>query len=187
MKKSSERRANHGSTKTGNEPPTVGTTTDSVEQIIAQMARMLSPLLSHRPERSMASLLLLFTKLQDKEMLKDDSLIRAKLAAKVVEQTGDLDFCLWFVLLAIETNDKTFFIDFGKCLSGKIKDSTLFDRRERDIAEIVLFNPDISAKDAIRELQKRGHRGMTEDNFRMWKMRLHKAKSALDTALATRT
>jgi len=91
------------------------------------------------------------------------------------------------VLLAIETNDKRFFIDFGKCLSGEIKDTTLFDKRDCDLAEIVLFSPQMSAKDAVRELKRRGHRGITEENFRMWKMRLLKAKPKLDALMATLT
>ena len=118
-------------------------------------------------------------------MLKDDSLVRAKLAAKLVQQTGSF-YCAatLLVLLAIEANDKRFFIDFGKCLSGEIKDSTLFDKRDRDLAEIVLFSPQMSAKDAVRELMRRGHCGMSEENFRMWKMRLLKAKRRLDAVMA---
>ena len=155
-----------------------------VGEILDDMLRMLAPVLTHNPRRCMASFLLMATKLQDKEVLKNDSLMRAKLAAKVVEQEGSLDFSIWLVLLAIETNDKQFFVDFGKCLSGEIKDSTLFDNRARDIAEIVLFEPQMPVKDALRQLERRGHRGITEDNFRMWKMRLLKAKPKFDAAIA---
>jgi hypothetical protein len=170
--------------KTAPAGPRVAKVANSVRQIFAKMAALTSDLWIRRPRRSLASLLLMSAKLQNREMLQDDSLIRAKLAAKAAQQTGSLDFCSWFVDLAIEANDKQFFIDFGKCLSGEIKDSTLFDKRERDIAEIVLFNPQMSARDAVRELQKRGHREITEENFRMWKMRLLKAKPTFDAVIA---
>jgi hypothetical protein len=139
---------------------------------------------SRNPRRDMASFLMLVAKLQDRDVLKDDSLIRAKSAAKVAKQTGSLYSSLGLVLLAILTNDKRFFIDFGKCLSGEIKDFTLIDKRDVDIAEIVLFNPQMSAKQAVLELERRGHRGITEDNFRMWKMRLRRAKPKFDAVMA---
>ena len=159
---------------------------EGARQIADQMLRTFSaPLLADsNPRRFMASMLLMAAELQDRKVSKDDSLIRARLAAKLVEQFGDLDFSIWLVLLAIETNDKRFFIDFGKCLSSEIKDPTLFDKRDRDIAEIVACNPEMSAKQAVRELEKRGHRGITEDNFRMWKMRLLKAKPFFDELIA---
>ena len=159
---------------------------EGARQIADQMLRTFSaPLLADsNPRRFMASMLLMAAELQDRKVSKDDSLIRARLAAKLVEQFGDLDFSIWLVLLAIETNDKRFFIDFGKCLSSEIKDPTLFDKRDRDIAEIVACNPEMSAKEAVRELEKRGHRGITEDNFRMWKMRLLKAKPFFDELIA---
>src|SRR5262249_22648100 len=149
---------------------TVVTREQGARQILDHMLHTLSPvLIDGGPRKILSRLLLMLSKLTDKEVLKDDSLMRAKLAARIVEETGDLDFSFWLVLLAIETNDKRFFIDFGKCLSGEIKDPTLFDKRDRDIAEIVLFEPEMSANDAVRELEKRGHRGITEENFRMWK------------------
>jgi hypothetical protein len=152
--------------------------TDHIIELLAMDVGMLAPVLASPPDRrTIASMLLMAAKLQDKEILKDDSLLRAKLAAKVVEATEDLAPALGQVLLAIKTNDKRFFIDFGKCLSGEIKDPTVFDKRDRDIAEIVVFHPQMSARDAVRELGKRGHRGITEDNFRMRKMRLLKAKA----------
>jgi hypothetical protein len=155
---------------------TAGAKQQSVKEILDQMLATFGPALAERQPRENASrMLLMLSKLVNRKVLQDDSLIRAKLAARLVQQTGDLDFSVWLVLLAIKRNDKRFFIDFGKCLSGEIKDSTLFDKRDRDIAEIVLFEPEMSAKDAVRELERRGHRGITEDNFRMWKMRLLKA------------
>jgi hypothetical protein len=144
-----------------------------------------APFLSHNPRRTIATMLLMAAKLQDKEILTgDDSLLRAKFAAKLVQNTGELAFALGQVLLAMELNDKAFFIDFGKCLSGEIKDTTVFDKRDRDMAEIIIFSPRMPAKNAVRELEKRGHRGITEENFRMWKMRLLKAKPLFDKQIA---
>jgi hypothetical protein len=155
-----------------------------IRQILANMVNVLGPFLVGDSRRTRARALLFAAKLQDKQVPRDGSLIRAKLAAKMVEQTGDLDFCMHFVLLAIEANDKQFFIDFGRCLSNEIKDTTLFDKRERDIAELVACNPNMSAREAVRELENRGHRGITEENFRMWKMRLLKAKPLFDEIIA---
>jgi hypothetical protein len=81
--------------------------------------------------------------------------------------------------LAADIKHKQFFIDLGKCLSGDI-DPELWDKRDIDIAEIVLSNPRISAKNAVRELEKRNHRGITEENFRNWKSKLLKAKREYD-------
>jgi hypothetical protein len=142
------------------------------------------PLWARHPRQIMAITLLMAAKLGDKKVLKDDSLIRAKLAAGSVKSTGSLGAVLYLILLAVETNDIRFFIDFGKCLSGDIKDATLFDKRDLDIAEIVLFNPEMSAREAVRELYRRGHHGITEDNFRMWKMRLLKAKPMVEKTIA---
>ena len=147
-----------------------------VREILAQNLSIHAPLLAREPRRTMATMLLMAATLRDKEVLKDDSLLRAKFTAKLVEDTGDLATAIGQVLLAMEINDKRFFIDFGKCLSGEIKDPTVFDKRGRDIAEIVLFHPQMSAKKAVLELETRGHRGITEENFRMWKMRLLKPK-----------
>jgi hypothetical protein len=141
--------------------------------------------------RAQASLLLVVAMMQRKETsipivwgTVGDSLIRAKLTARWFQQTGSFGLVAYLIELATARNDKQFFVDLGKCLSGEIKDSTLFDKRERDIAEIVLFNPQMSAKDAVRELQKRGHRRITEENFRMWKTRLLKAKPVFDAVMA---
>jgi hypothetical protein len=83
------------------------------------------------------------------------------------------------IRLAAEVMHKQFFIDLGKCLSGDI-DPELWDKRDIDIAEIVLSNPRISAKNAVRELEKRNHHGITEENFRNWKSKLLKAKREYD-------
>jgi len=72
------------------------------------------------------------------------------------------------------TKNKEFFIQLGKCLIGEI-DRQLVDKRDIDIAEIVFFHPELSAREAVHELVRRGHREITEENFRMWKMRLLEA------------
>ena len=79
--------------------------------------------------------------------------------------------------------NEEFFVQLGKCLTGEI-DRRLVDKRDIDIGEIVLFHPELSAGDAARELQRRGHRNITEENFRMWKMRLRKAKEEYDAVQA---
>jgi hypothetical protein len=79
--------------------------------------------------------------------------------------------------------NKEFFIQLGKCLTGEI-DRQLVDKRHIDIGEIVLFHPELSAGDAVRELVRRGHRQITEQNFGMWKMRLLKAKKEYFADLA---
>ena len=81
--------------------------------------------------------------------------------------------------------NKEFFIQLGKCLTGEL-DHQLVDERDIDIAEIVLFHPRLSAANAVSELQRRGHRGITEENFRMWKMRLLKGKEEYDAVQADR-
>jgi hypothetical protein len=80
------------------------------------------PLWARYPRQIMAITLLMAAKLGDKKVLKDDSLIRAKMAAGSVKSTGSLGAVLYLIVLAVVTNDKKFFIDFGKCLSGDIKD-----------------------------------------------------------------
>jgi hypothetical protein len=81
------------------------------------------------------------------------------------------------------SRNKKFFINLGNCLSGKINPQ-LWDQRDIDIAEIVLFHQELSAGSAVRELERRGHRGITEENFRMWKMRLLNAKKEYDAVQA---
>src|SRR5215831_15466601 len=136
-----------------------------------------------RIQKGLVWLLLIAAKLKDKDLV-EDSLLRAKMAACVVKLTGSLNSLglQGLVLLAIKTNDKGFFIDFGKCLSGEIKDPTLFHKRDYDLAEIVLSR--LSAEAAVRELKKRGHPGITEENFRVQKMRLLKARHVVDAVVA---
>jgi hypothetical protein len=158
---------------------------NSIIRILKEGLKTFGFLLSQDSSDTSVRLLLMLAKLQGKEVLKDDSLIRARLAARLVRQTGSLEFAISLISLAIEANDKRFFIDFGKCLAGReIKDSSLFDKRERDIAELVLFHSEMTAKQAVEELQRRNHPGITEENFRMWKMRLLKAKPLFDEVIA---
>jgi hypothetical protein len=84
---------------------------EGAKQIAYLMSSGFGALIKSQPRDIGSRLLLMLSKLADKEMLKDDSLIRAKLAARIVKETGDLDFSFGLVLLAIETNDKRFFID----------------------------------------------------------------------------
>jgi hypothetical protein len=78
---------------------------------------------------------------------------------------------------------KQFFIDLGKCLSHGIRGTRgikpeLWDKLDLDIADIILsHDPPISDKDAVHELQNRGHmlRGhlpALEVRFRQRKHRL---------------
>ena len=142
--------------------------------------------IARKNRRAAANLLLMMaTKMQSKKW-QNDSLIRAKLVTRSFEQTRNFAAGALFIEIATNKNDKQFFIDLGKCLSGEIEDSRLygkFDKRDRDIAEIVLFEPEVSAADAVRELEKRGHGDITEDNFRMCKMRLLKAKPLFDAVM----
>ena len=107
-----------------------------------------------------------------------DWLAQAKFAAMAFKHP-DPELFRAALEIAITVKHRKFFIDLGKCLSGEI-DPQLWDKRDLDITEIVLSSPRVSASDAICELRKRGHRGITEDNFRMWKMRLLKAKREYD-------
>jgi len=70
-----------------------------------------------------------------------------------------------------QKGNRQFFIDLGKCLSGEI-DSTLYEKSDYDLADIVGRNPSISASEAVREMMKRGHPKMTEETLRMRKYRL---------------
>lgn len=114
--------------------------------------------------RSAARLVLMLEKLWGKDYVQVGSLLRAKLAAQFFELWGASE-------QVILKGDRQFFIDLGKCLSGEIK-TAVYSKRDLDIAELVLSGPHLSAKEAVRELSKRGHRPITEENFRVTKMRL---------------
>ena len=110
---------------------------------------------------------------------------QAKYAAWVFELFPNPEFFKSAIELAATIKHKQFFIDLGKCFSGDL-DPQLWDKRDIDIAEIVLSNPQISAKDAVRELEKRNHHGITEENFRNWKSKLLKAKRKYDASRSKR-
>jgi hypothetical protein len=74
------------------------------------------------------------------------------------------------ILRAAEANDKRFFIDLGKILSGDMKPE-LCDRTAVRVAIILSLNPSITAKAAVQKL-KNQNVTMSEENFRMWKKRL---------------
>lgn len=106
------------------------------------------------------------------------SLALAKFAAIIFHRLSAAAF-VTLIEGPAKMKNKKFFIDLGKCLSGEI-DTQLWDLRDYDMAEIILSKPRISAKDAVRELEMRNHHGITEENFRMWKMRFLKAKRQWD-------
>jgi hypothetical protein len=74
------------------------------------------------------------------------------------------------IRLAAATGQRQFFVDLGKCLSRDMKSG--FDKLDADIAAILSQNPSIKAKDAVRELARRNHPRISEENFRMRKKRL---------------
>jgi hypothetical protein len=112
------------------------------------------------PKWDVSLLLLLWKKKSAEGDLGRDSLTRAKLAATVFNDTKSLGLCLDLVMLAIRKNDKQFFVDFGKCLSGDISPE-LFSKYERDVAEIVLQldeHPGMPTSAGVYELHKRAQR-----------------------------
>lgn len=107
-----------------------------------------------------------------KEAAVLDWLNIAKLAA------GDLQAFAFEIFIAANANQKKFFIDLGKCLSGEMKSG--YDNLDISAALILSHNPVIKAKDAIHELKERGHTEITEENFRMRKHRLKALGRVLD-------
>jgi hypothetical protein len=108
---------------------------------------------------------------------QDTTFSAAKQAAR------DLNLSRKLILWEAETNNKRFFIYLGKCLSGEIKiNADILDPTDLAVADIVCSNPSIKAKDAVRELKKRGLRISKEDAdeeaaFRMRRKRLGLSKS----------
>jgi hypothetical protein len=93
----------------------------------------------------------------------------AKLAAQNLKASAEL------IHLAAQQDAKKFFIALGKYLSSELK-STLHDKMDLDLADILSENPSISGKEAVRELKKRGHSyHLSEENFRERKYRLLRA------------
>lgn len=115
------------------------------------------------------------------KQLQVDSRIVAKNCARNLKAT-------WVgIAREAQKGNRQFFIDLGKCLSGEI-DSTLYEKSDYDLADIVGRNPSISAREAVREMIKRGHREVTEDTFRMRKHRLmrdaHEAREVWEKKIA---
>jgi hypothetical protein len=105
----------------------------------------------------------------------------AKFTAQTLKRSG-AEF--WDALLIVRPIGSKhflnrFFIDLGKCLSGEIK-CELWDKMDVEVAEIVLCNPSISAKAGVPELKKWGDVTISEDNFRMRKMRLKRVMRERD-------
>jgi hypothetical protein len=100
-----------------------------------------------------------------------ESRIVAKLTA------ADLKLYRWHLAQAATNNDKHFFIDLGKCLSGNIA-IELYSDRDLDyaIADICCREKTITAKRAVAELAKRGHNDISEEHFRVIRARLGLAK-----------
>jgi hypothetical protein len=91
----------------------------------------------------------------------------AKLAAEDLRGFRDL------IADAAERRSKQFFISLGRYLSGESKAET-WDRLDVTIARMVLENPSISAKEAVRELERHGRisKSDAESVFRNRKKRL---------------
>jgi hypothetical protein len=104
-----------------------------------------------------------------------DSRIHAKWVAH------DLKTYKHIILRAAERQDKRFFIDLGKFLSGNL-DSTIYDKMDEYVAVIVAFNPSITAKGGVRVLEALGL-VITEDNFRERKYRLLRAAAKFGVQL----
>jgi hypothetical protein len=96
---------------------------------------------------------------------------------------GVVDMALMFHKDGGLSSAKQFFIDLGKCLSHGTRGTRgikpeLWDKLDIDIADIILsYDPPMSDKDAVHELQNRGqllrgHLPMLEVRFRKRKHRL---------------
>jgi hypothetical protein len=106
-----------------------------------------------------------FVPLWDAPEARSDRRSRAKLASRNLKAAkGD-------ILMAIEDNDKAFFIDLGKCLSGEI-DPILVDQRDYYVLGLLTRYPSITATDAVAQLARVGFPQITEENFRVLKKRL---------------
>jgi hypothetical protein len=99
-----------------------------------------------------------------------ESRVIAKLAARNVKDYR------WHILQAANNNDKHFLIDLGRCLTGELS-TDFYDKLDYDIADICCRNRSVTSKQAVQELEKRGHKNVNEDSFRMRKARLGLTKS----------
>ena len=114
----------------------------------------------------LASELLFWWKLAPQ--VEKDSPFHAKWASH------DLKGSKGILLGAAERNDKRFFIDLGKCLSGEMNPG-MHDKMDECVVLILAYNPSIRARKAVRLLEKFGCPSITEDNFRVRKQRLKRA------------
>jgi hypothetical protein len=131
----------------------------------SQRATLKEPLKTLNAVIKSASELLFWSKIAPE--VGKDSPFFAKLASH------DLKAQKRVILKAAERNDKRFFIDLGKCLSGEMG-SELYDQMDEHVALILALDPWISAKDAVCYLQKCGW-SISEDAFRVRKQRLMRA------------
>ena len=95
------------------------------------------------------------------------ALPEAKLAAQNLKVGADP------ISMEAKRDNRRFFIELGKCLSGEIKPE-LFDDMDWDLVRILCINPSTTAKDAVRKLEKKGWH-ITEEAFRVRKQRLRRA------------
>jgi hypothetical protein len=113
----------------------------------------------------------MLSKLWGKDIQQVGSLLRAKLAAQFFE--------FWDASEQVTLKgNRQFFIDLGKCLSPGGMKAQIYSKLENDIAELVFCKPHLSAREAVRELAKRHHQ-VTEDHWRMEKMRLLRVLSEI--------
>ncbi len=94
-----------------------------------------------------------------------ESKVIAKLAAK------DLKAHRWDIAQAAVNNDRGFFIDLGRILSGELS-GDFYDKLDADIAKICIANPGLSTHKLLKELQKRSHHSVEEQTIRTRKTRL---------------
>lgn len=94
-----------------------------------------------------------------------------RFAAKLASQ--DLRGFSAVIAQAAETRNKHFFIALGRYLSGELK-ADMWDQRDVAITRMVLENPSISGKEAVRELERSGRisKADAESVFRNRKKRL---------------
>jgi hypothetical protein len=94
-----------------------------------------------------------------------ESKVIAKLAAQ------NLKAHRWDIAQAANNNDKGFFIDLGRILSGEISGEFNYDKIDYVIAEICTANPGISTGAVRMELKKRCY-SVKEQTIRTRKMRM---------------
>jgi len=73
--------------------------------------------------------------------------------------------------MALE-NDTRFFKQLGKALSGRKYTGPSVDRREAFVLKYYIENPNGTAADCMSKMEAAGFHPITEENFRVIKMRL---------------